>query len=518
MIGKFRLPIDLFGWCSGSDYPELFQKQFMLEKQEIQSRIIKTDSVKWKELKFIQDENFKEWIEEGDAKLQQSLLKYQFVDPFKVWENNGVIYCLDGKHRYLDLIALEKLGHQVPDELPATFMRCDSKKDAAELVLIYSSQYAKITQQGLFDFVSEFDIDVPTASEAMNFADFSMKRFEQKFDLMDTSEAEEEHVEVSQNDTIVSPGDIFEINGHRILCGSFSDDKAVDELMQGKKARIVNCDPPYNLPANFFTNKNEKRHEDFAMGSGEMSDDEFAEFLASIMTASVQNTVAGSIHYIFMDFRHSWHMTEAARQVYGNPQPKQVCVWNKDMMANGSFYRAKHEMCFVFANDQAKALWNRDMLDYGGEFYKDENEWCFIFKHPDKAKHLSHLDLKHRIRTNVWNYPSAVSRANPDRIELKNHPTPKPVQMIADAILDTSNEGDLVIDWFLGSGTCFIAADHTKRLGRFTEIEPHYVQGAILRYLNYCDKRGINVSFTHSNGKLTLKDFENERTKLSSTD
>ena len=211
-----------------------------------------------------------------------------------------------------------------------------------------------------------------------------------------------------------------------------------------------------------------------------------------------------------MDFRHSWHMTEAARRVYGNPQPKQVCVWKKDLFANGSFYRAQQELCFIFSDEKAKVLWQKDLLDEGGEFYKDNNEWCFIFKNGEAAKHLSHLELKNRIRSNVWEYPSATSMANPDRFELKNHPTPKPVVMIADAILDTTNENDIVIDWFLGSGTCLIACEHTRRQGRFTEIEPMYVQSAIIRYINYCNRKGIDVNFTHLNGNLTIKDFQNE--------
>lgn len=124
-----------------------------------------------------------------------------------------------------------------------------------------------------------------------------------------------------------------------------------------------------------------------------------------------------------------------------------------------------------------------------------------------EAMHLSHLLLKDRIRSNVWNYTSAISTANPDRFELKNHPTPKPVAMIADSILDTTNEGDIVIDWFLGSGTCLIACEQTKRRGRFTEIEPRYVQGDILRYINFCQKRGIEIKFTHLNGELKLEDF-----------
>lgn len=483
----------------------------------LQSRVIKTEAINWQDLNFIQNENFKEWIPDGDKKLQNSLLKYQFIDPFKVWQDGDTLFCLDGKHRYLDLKFLKDSGINVPKELPATFLKCENLKEAAELVLVYSSQYAKITNQGLFDFVSKFDIDIPTVNEAINLSEFSMERYGQKFDLFDTSSAEEPHEDPDAYDTIiVNPGDIFQINDHKILCASFKDVDKVAELMDEDKARIVNCDPPYNLPANFFTNKEEKRHDDFAEGAGEMTDVEFAAFLELIMKRSIENSVPGAIHYIFMDFRHAWHMTEAARIAYGNPQPKQVCVWNKDMMANGSFYRAKHELCFVFQDQRAKALWNKDMLDHGGKFYKDNNEWCFIFKNGDKAKHLSHLQLKDRIRSNVWNYPSAISTANPDRFELKNHPTPKPVIMIADAILDTTNPRDIVIDWFLGSGTCLIACEHTNRMGRFTEIEPKFVQASIMRYINYCKKRSINVNFTHLNGKLTLNDFNNVNKQLQS--
>lgn len=132
-----------------------------MEVQEIKSRVLKTEPILWKNLKFIQDDNFKEWIDKGDKKLVNSLLKYQFVDPFKVWEHDGEIYCLDGKHRTLDLQKLIALGANVPEKLPATFLDCSSMEEAAELVLVYSSAYARITQQGLFDFADKFNLDLP---------------------------------------------------------------------------------------------------------------------------------------------------------------------------------------------------------------------------------------------------------------------------------------------------------------------------------------------------------------------
>lgn len=125
----------------------------------IESRIIKTELIKWTNLKFIQQDNFKEWNYKGQEKLFESMLKYQFIDPFKVWEYEGDIYCMDGRHRYLDLMHLKKQGHVIPDLLPATFIRCKDKKEAAELVLIYSSHYATITKEGLIDFTENYEID-----------------------------------------------------------------------------------------------------------------------------------------------------------------------------------------------------------------------------------------------------------------------------------------------------------------------------------------------------------------------
>jgi DNA modification methylase len=144
----------------------------------IVSRVIKTELINWKELQFIQQEDFKEWLPNGDKKLIDSLLKYQFADPFKVWQSEGVLYCLDGRHRFLDLKQVSELGNIVPDMLPATFIDCHNIKEAAELVLVYSSAYARITQQGLLDFVKNFDLDFPDLQQIMNIPEFDAIEFE----------------------------------------------------------------------------------------------------------------------------------------------------------------------------------------------------------------------------------------------------------------------------------------------------------------------------------------------------
>ncbi len=482
-----------------------------MSKKSIGVRILKTEYINWRELQFIQQDNFKDIPDDAKHKLKASLVSNDFVQPFFVWQDpeTSIIYCLDGRHRTIFLEELIVEGFDVPYQLPAVFLDCQDKKEAAKLVLTFSSIYAKVTQIGLNDFLTLNDLKWSEVKETIDLPDFSSDRFEQKFDVFGTRQAdadEDPEFGVQQLELVVQPGDIFQLNGHRIACGSFKDSELVSALMEGEKGRVVFCDPPYNLPANFFTNKDDKRHKDFAMGAGEMTDEEFMQFLAAIMQVSKANTVEGAIHYIFMDFRHAWHMTEAGRRVYGKPEPKQVCVWVKDAMANGSFYRAQQELCFIFSDAKAKALWNNDLVDEGG-FYKDDNEFCYIFKNGDAAKHLSHLDLKDRIRTNIWRYPSANSTANPDRYELKNHPTPKPVALVADALLDTTNEGDTIIDWFLGSGTSLISAEKTGRICRATEIEVMYVQHIICRYVRYCEKNDKQVFFRHLNGDLLLENI-----------
>lgn len=143
-----------------------------MSQSVIESRIINTEPVNWRELQFIQQEDFKEWLPNGDKKLIESLLKYQFADPFKVWHHNGINYCLDGRHRFLDLKMVSESGYTVPEMLPATFINCKDMKEAAELVLVYSSAYAKITQQGLLDFVKNFDLDFPDMTNLLNLPEF----------------------------------------------------------------------------------------------------------------------------------------------------------------------------------------------------------------------------------------------------------------------------------------------------------------------------------------------------------
>ncbi len=148
----------------------------------------------------------------------------------------------------------------------------------------------------------------------------------------------------------------------------------------------------------------------------------------------------------------------AGRAVY--TELKGLCIWNKTNGGMGSFYRSKHELVFVFKAGRAPHFNNVELGRHG------------------------------RNRTNVWDY-RGVNVFGGDRDEaLEMHPTVKPVAMVADAILDCSTRGGIVLDAFAGSGTTILAAERTGRRGRAIELEPHYVDVAIRRFQ---DATGIDA-------------------------
>lgn len=88
-----------------------------------------------------------------------------------------------------------------------------------------------------------------------------------------------------------------------------------------------------------------------------------------------------------------------------------------------------------------------------------------------------------RYRTNVWSYPGVNAFGEGRNDTLNVHPTVKPVQLVADAILDCTRRGDLVLDGFLGSGTTLLAAEKTGRISAGIELDPGYVDVTLSRWM-----------------------------------
>ena len=255
---------------------------------------------------------------------------------------------------------------------------------------------------------------------------------------------------------VTRPGDLWRAGRHLVRCGDALDPASYEKLMQGLRADVVFTDPPYNVPIDgHVSGKGRVRHRDFAMASGEMTALQFTQFLTTVLRLLVRHSADGSLHYIFMDWRHLLELLTAADGVYS--ELKNLCAWVKDNAGMGSLYRSQHELVLVFKSGAAPHRNNVQLGQYG------------------------------RNRTNVWQYPTInnFGRRGDEGNLLTLHPTVKPVALVADAIMDCSARGDIVLDPFLGSGSTLIAAERVGRVCCGIELEPLYVDTAIRRWQRF---------------------------------
>jgi DNA modification methylase len=114
-----------------------------------------------------------------------------------------------------------------------------------------------------------------------------------------------------------------------------------------------------------------------------------------------------------------------------------------------------------------------------------------------RGRHRNNIELgRHgRHRSNVWSYPSTnnFGRATDEGHLLALHPTVKPVRLVADAVLDCSERGDIVADTFVGSGTTLIAAERTGRRCYGVDLDPHYVDTSIRRWQAYTGDYAVHA-------------------------
>jgi DNA modification methylase len=277
------------------------------------------------------------------------------------------------------------------------------------------------------------------------------------------AEPDEDQQAVSQ------PGDLWQLGPHRIFCGDSLEDASYESLMRMDRAAAVFTDPPYNVKVDGHATGNGKiKHREFAMASGEMTDPEFFNFIIGCIALLIQYSCPQSVHYLCMDWAHIETLLAAGRQHYN--QLLNLCVWVKDNGGMGSFYRSQHELIAVFRNGKKPHRNNVQLGKFG------------------------------RNRTNVWQYPGVqtLSKQGDEGNLLTLHPTVKPIKMVADAILDCTKPGDIVLDAFLGSGTSLMAAERVHRVCYGIEIDPLYVDTAIQRWQKYTGGEAVHATTTKS--------------------
>jgi len=273
--------------------------------------------------------------------------------------------------------------------------------------------------------------------------------------------------------TVTKPGDLWLLGPNRLICGDALGGQAYQRLMDDRLAAAVFTDPPYNDPIDgYVTGFGKVHHAEFAMAAGEMTVPEYTEFLSKTFANLKVASVPGSIHFVCIDWRHLKELLAAAERTY--TELTNVCVWVKNSGGQGSFYRSQHEFVFVFKSGKTKHTNNVQLGKYG------------------------------RYRTNIWQYPRVNSRCSKTgEPNLQLHPTVKPVAMVAEAIMDCTTRGEIVLDPFLGSGTTLVAAEQVGRICYGIELDPAYVDLSVRRWQAYT---GNNAR--HAKSKRSFNDLE----------
>ena len=269
--------------------------------------------------------------------------------------------------------------------------------------------------------------------------------------------------EVVEDDFDVTPpeqpkaklGDIYQLGDHRLMCGDSTDADAWAKLMDGEKADMVFTDPPYGVA---IGDKNATLNSVQPSGrcvtniaNDTMSEEELYDMLKAA----------------FINVRESCH--DDAVYFVTSPQGGSLGLMMMMMMMKDAGLPVRHVLMWM----KNSATFSLGRLDYD---YQHEP----IFYTWTKSHHNYRGGEN---RTTIWQYDK------PRKCDV--HPTMKPVELVANAILDGTKEGDIVLDAFGGSGTTMIAAEQLGRKARLMELDPHYIDVIIARWENYTGKKAV---------------------------
>lgn len=250
-------------------------------------------------------------------------------------------------------------------------------------------------------------------------------------------------------------GDLWQLGDHRLLCGDAKDGEGYNRLLEGAPVQMALTDPPYAVAVDKVVSSHSR---DFVEGGGDMTAQEFEQMITACFTHVARALVEGGMLYCFMDWKHA-----------------------ADLIAIGKTLGYQHMNLVTWVKAQGGM----------GSFYRSQSEFVVVLKKPGQHKNNIQLGKNGRDRTNVWHYAGAGTLGTDAREMLENHPTPKPVTMLVDALLDVTDRGDIVLDPFGGSGSTLIACEETKRTARVIELDPLYCDLIIRRWEEATSQRAI---------------------------
>lgn len=363
-------------------------------------------------------------------KLKRSLTEFGYVEPV-IW-NSTTGHVVGGHQR---LKVLEDLGHNTVDVI---VVELDETREKALNIALN-----KISGEWDQDKLALLIADLDASDFDAELTGFDDAEIAQLIGSLDEGEVEDDEFDLTaalEAATFVERGDVWTVGRHRLVCGDATSADDIATLMDGKRANLVLTDPPYNVA--------------FESGSGlsikndKMNADKFYNFLLSAFTNMAGVCEKGASAYVFhadtegLNFRRAFQ--DAGFYLSG------CCIWVKDSLVLGrSPYQWQHEPV--------------------------------LFGWVKTGKHRWYADRK---QTTIWNF--AKPRRNAD------HPTSKPLDLLAYPIGNSTQANAIILDTFAGSGSTLIAAEATDRICYCMELDEKYASVILRRYAEHTgDSAGI---------------------------
>lgn len=376
-------------------------------------------------------------------KLRSSLREFGFINPVIIDRDFGVIA---GHGR---ILAAKEEGIE---KVPCVF--ADHLTDAQKKAYIIADNRMAM-DAGWDEELLRVEIEALQADDFdLALTGFDEKELAERFSG-DEDDAHDDDFDLStalEKAAFVERGDIWTVGRHRLMCGDATSAEDIAALMNGKKANLVLTDPPYNVSF--------KASDGLTIQNDSMKNDEFYTFLYNSFKNMAEHLESGGSAYVFhadtegLNFRRAF--VDAGFHLAG------VCIWVKNSLVLG---RSDYQ-------------WQHEPVLYG--FLKN-------------GKHRWYSDRK---QTTIWNYDKPKKN--------KNHPTSKPLDLLAYPIRNSTQENAIVLDTFGGSGSTMMACEQTNRTGNLMELDEKYASVILRRAVEngispddiYVDRCGERIPYS----------------------
>ena len=353
-------------------------------------------------------------------KLKNSILTFGYVEPV-LW-NKRTGHIIGGHQRYKVLVEMGK------SEIDCVVVDMDEENEKALNVALnkVSGDWDKDKLMLLIEDLQGVDFDVSLTGFDPAELDDLFKDSLKDGIKEDNFDVEEE----LKKPTLSKLGDLWLLGRHRLLCGDSTRKESYEILMDGKLANLTVTDPPYNVNYEGSAGK---------IKNDNMGNQAFYDFLLSSFQGMESVMAKDASIYVFHADTEGLNFRKA--------------------FSNAGFYLS------------GTCIWKKQSLVLGRSPYQWQHE-PILFGWKKKGKHLWYSDRK---QTTIWEFEKPKRN--------KDHPTMKPVSLVAYPILNSSLTNCIVLDPFGGSGSTLIACEQTDRICHTIELDEKYTDVIVKRYI-----------------------------------